>query len=1413
MREISVLNLEDCESDSELIYRLVKKGGFSPQWCRVETRLAFEKAIFEQDWDLIISDYSLPEMTGVDALEIRNESEKDIPFIIISGEIDQDTAVRAMRLGAADYIFKDDLARLVPAIRRELKEAENRREKREAEKALAENEERLQMALAAAGMGAWEWDLETNEVFWSPECSIIFGTTIAGAKVDYLASLIHEEDRNWVSAKYAQAMRSRSRFSIRFRLKRKSGEIVWVSQDGKCEFDRNGKPVRMSGTLRDISKAKKAEDALLEAEEKYRIIAETAYDAILAVDTSGAITFANPAAERVFGYPRAKLVGMKLWELMPDDVAAEMQKKLERYLETGIRTFDWQNLQSKGLRCDGSIIEINVSLSEFKSADKHVFTTIVRDITEQKRSADALRRSEQNFRALVEATTEYVWELDERGNLTQFPQWWVDLTGQGFAESLDYRWLTCLHPNDRERVRASFEYALATATPISIEFQIRDRNGYYRHFAARGIPIKSRNHRPRWICALTDITHQRAAEEMLRESEERYRLISSITSDYMFASRVDDGREVEITWIAGAFERITGYSQQEFKEHGGRRAIVHPDDIAIYERDLERLAMNKPVDSEIRIIRKDGETIWVRVLAQPIWDETANHLVGIRGAVQDITVRKTAELAVRESEQRLRTIFDAVPECVKLLGKRGEIIDINPSGLAILEAEKKELVLGKTAKGILLDEHVEPFRNAIKQVLAGRDVQLTYEITGLKGTRRWLEMYAVPMRNASGEITAVLGVSRDITEKRRLESFLIASQKQYSSLINTIEGIVWEADAETFCFTFVSDQAKKLLGYPRENWFEPGFWENHIHPDDRKWAVDYCAGATARGEPHSFEYRMIASDGRIVWLRDIVSVITEPDGRKMLRGLMVDITERRNAEAARRDSEESYRELIENANDLIYTHDLQGNFLSLNRAGQRITGYSEEEARKLNIADVVSPEFLPTAAEMIDRKLKGSPPTIYSTEIISKDGRRIPLEVNTRLVYKDGVPVAVQGIGRDISERLAAEEALRQSEEQLRQAQKLESIGLLAGGVAHDFNNMLTAINGYSDLLLRKLPADDPLRAHVEEIRKAGERSAELTRQLLAFSRRQIMRPQIIDLNAAVADSARMLRRLIGENIALLTDLAPSLPKIEIDPGQLVQVLVNLVVNARDAMPDGGTIIIETRVETIDEKYTSRHVGIQPGRYIVLSVTDNGIGMDARTRERIFEPFFTTKGVGRGTGLGLSTVYGIVKQSGGSIWVYSEPNSGSTFKIFLPTLNVESIHRSGEPNQAQLPLGSERILLVEDEDSVRMLGKEILTACGYDVIDAADGAQALQLALNAENPIDLVITDVVMPQMGGRELVERLLAANPQIRVLFTSGYTDDAILRNGIVDKCADFLQKPFTFEKLARKVRELLEKYPVGN
>jgi nitrogen-specific signal transduction histidine kinase/CheY-like chemotaxis protein len=391
-------------------------------------------------------------------------------------------------------------------------------------------------------------------------------------------------------------------------------------------------------------------------------------------------------------------------------------------------------------------------------------------------------------------------------------------------------------------------------------------------------------------------------------------------------------------------------------------------------------------------------------------------------------------------------------------------------------------------------------------------------------------------------------------------------------------------------------------------------------------------------------------------------------------------------------------------------------------------------------------------------------------------------------------------------ERKRVEEALGDSEEQLRQSQKLEAIGQLAGGVAHDFNNLLTAINGYSALALRRVGEDHPIASYLEEIKKAGDRAANLTRQLLAFGRKQLLQPLAINLDEIVGDMIKLLKRLIGEDIQLVTKNGNNLKQIKADPGQLEQVLVNLVVNARDAMPRGGTVTIETANTRLDGTYASRHVGVTPGEYVMLAVSDTGMGMDHDTQSHIFEPFFTTKEKGKGTGLGLSTVYGIVRQSGGNIWVYSEPGKGTTFKVYLPQVQGE-LTQMDSMVKANIKRGSETVLLVEDEDMVRNLASEILEETGYTVLTANGGEEAIRLFNTHPEPIHLMITDVVMPKMSGRDVADRLKQIHPETKVLFMSGYTDEAIVHHGIVDSHIAFIQKPFSEVALTEKIREVLD------
>jgi PAS domain S-box-containing protein len=496
------------------------------------------------------------------------------------------------------------------------------------------------------------------------------------------------------------------------------------------------------------------------------------------------------------------------------------------------------------------------------------------------------------------------------------------------------------------------------------------------------------------------------------------------------------------------------------------------------------------------------------------------------------------------------------------------------------------------------------------------------------------------------------------------------------------------------------------------------------------------------------------------------------------------------------EKDKKFRLLFEDNPQPMWVFDAQNlQFLEVNSAACALYGFSPAEFRSLDLGAIQGAEDTRRFAEELG---SGKRPIARVWKHRTRENRCLDVEMAVHEIQFGGRRAEL-AVLNDITGR-------RQLEEQLRQAQKMEAVGMLAGGVAHDFNNLLTIITGYSQLILNTLPAEDGNRYPVEQIMKAGERAAALTKQLLAFSRRQVLQPRVFDLNKLVSSLGTLLQRLIGEDVDLRLALRAEMSSVNADPGQIEQVLMNLVINSRDAMPKGGTLTVETQNVVLDEAYASRHVGTRPGAHILLAVSDNGAGMDDFTQAHLFEPFFTTKGPGRGTGLGLSTVFGIVRQSGGSVDVHSELGRGTSVKVYLPSID-QPVAAESEDRKVSVKRGTETVLLVEDDEMVRALVRQALLREGYKVLDAADPLDAQRISAEYRGKIQLLITDVVMPKVSGRELAARISQLRPNIKLLYMSGYTDGAILNSGILEDEAAFLQKPFSPDALTGKVREVLE------
>jgi PAS domain S-box-containing protein len=751
---------------------------------------------------------------------------------------------------------------------------------------------------------------------------------------------------------------------------------------------------------------------------------------------------------------------------------------------------------------------------------------------------------------------------------------------------------------------------------------------------------------------------------------------------------------------------------------------------------------------------------------------------------------------LQENELRYREVFENSADVMAITevttDHRFRLLDLNPAWEKILGVNRTTLI------GHYLDEYsIEPIAQTIGADLLTcleKKVQIDLERELETPTGQWsMQLTLTPVSNSDGAIYRIISIGRNITAQKQAEDKLRASEARFRTFLDHATDAFFLHD-EWGVIVDVNRQACESLGYTQAELI--GLNPLAIDPDMNLPFLIRLGARLANGETVNFESRHRHKDGTTFPVEVRMRAFWE-NGRQFGVALVQDITERKRSAQALLESHSLLKAVVDGTTDSIFVKDRQGRYLMINAAGAQTMGKTVAEMIGKDDRELFPPAIAHVLIERDQQILATGEAQVF--EEIETTDNSTRMYLTTKSVYRDanGVVSGLIGIAREITE-------LKQLEEQFRQAQKMEAVGRLAGGIAHDFNNLLTVINGYSQLIGHRLLPTDPNRARLVEIQKAGERAANLTRQLLAFSRKQLLQPQVVDLNALLQELLKLLRRLIGEDIEVVLTPAADLGTVKVDPSQFEQAIINLAVNARDAMPQGGRLTLTTTNVVLA---VAPHSELPAGHYACVTISDTGIGMTEAVKARIFEPFFTTKGPGQGTGLGLAMVYGFVKQSGGHVEVASTLGHGATFTIYLPHTGEDAAEMQALPDLGQAPTGTETILLVEDEDAVRNLVRIVLQAGHYQVLEAHDGQEAILVAKQHQGPIHLLITDLVMPRMSGRHLAVSLKQSRPDLAVLFMSGYTDEMGMAEETANSHIAFIQKPFNPITLAQQVRALLD------
>ena len=923
-----------------------------------------------------------------------------------------------------------------------------------------------------------------------------------------------------------------------------------------------------------------------------------------------------------------------------------------------------------------------------------------------------------------------------------------------------------------------------------IEEELRDHHeGLEKLVAERTIRIEATVDRLK-----EEITERIVTEGKLRDSEDRLKILFEFAPDAYYISNLDgvfiDGNKAAEELIGRHRDELIGTSFADLD-------MLAPDQIAkaasILAQNIERIPTGP---DEIALSMKDGRKVVVELRTYPMEIENQSLVLNI---AHDVTDRKRAEEASKESEERYRSLVDSMLSGICIV-QDGEVKFVN-KWLAEKSGYTREEFLGQPMEKFIHPDDLKLSAEIIARRYEGDTApRPQLRVITKSGSVHWTEALGTIIEYEGRP--ALLSNLIDINDRMQAEKTLKESEQRHRSLVERVQDMIVTIDAETGVLTSVNDFAEEVLGYRKEELLKGNSFLEFLHPDDRERVASAFGEQLQKGKGPSIPpFRISKKDGNLIYVEERGIILRDDEGKpSSYLSVMRDITERMEADEALRASEEKYRLHFENVNDVVLSVDRGFRITSISPSVETILGYKPEELIGQTIAElkIIAPESRERISQGIGEVFSGAHVEMLEYEFLKKDGSKRLGELNVAPRRKGGEVVELICVARDITEQ-------KELQQQLFQSQKMESIGTLAGGIAHDFNNILGGILGYASLMKAKMTKGHSFYNYVDTIETGSMRAAQLTDQLLAFARggKYDIRP--VDLNKIIDETLKIINRTFDKSIEVEMQLHDQLPTVEADAGQIQQVIMNLCINAGDAMPGGGKLTIQTEIETLDNGYVKTHMGAKAGEHAVLSVTDTGIGMDSKTSQRIFEPFFSTKGEGKGTGLGLAMVYGVVKNHGGYVDVYSEPGLGTTFKIYLPLSGKPESEASSEAEH-ELD-GNELVLVVDDEEPIRALAKEMLESYGYRVILAEDGERGIEMFEENSGEIGLVILDMVMPNMGGRETFLKMKKINPKVKALLSTGYSQSGkaqeILDNGVLG----FIQKPYQLRALLSKVRSVLD------